>query len=205
MKLCGAGDTWWITARRFFRCLFSTVGNENQVQTERECKRGCKDVGARERGGGVSFPRRPFCLHFSETKKQQGNKQLSPDLFSFLSSDRRPQKCGFATRLPGNCTHFITGVNKVNKRQAAKSWPHRLPPASPQRLPHSFKPPVQPLKQSRGQSYTTWPTACWCHSRPTVCPELDVIYSSHICCPCTSAKSIRFFFLFSQQIHPRKA
>lgn len=70
------------------------------------------------------------------------------------------KNAAFALQLPGNCTHFITGINKVNKTQAMNSLPHVLPPVSPQRLPHSLGLFVQSLNNAECQSYatkrTTW-------------------------------------------------
>lgn len=115
-----------------------------------------------------------------------------PPVFPFFSLlTKGPKNVALQHSSQVTARTLLPGVNKANKSQATKSWPQRLPPASPQCLPHSVNLSVQ-----WGQSYTTLPTTWWCESQQTICPELDTIHSFFVC------DSLTYFFLYPPPSSP---
>lgn len=83
----------------------------------------------------------------------------SPPEFSPSFLTEGPKNAAFPRSSQVTARTLLRGVNKVNKTQAAKSLPHRLPPASAQRPSHSLCHVTAASKtMQRGQSYATQPT-----------------------------------------------
>lgn len=127
-----------------------------------------------------------------------------PDFFPLLTEG--PKNAAFLRSSQVTARTLLRGVNKVNKTQPAKSLPHRLPPASAQRLSLPSATWPQPLKQCRGPKLRnpTKPPGDVSHNG--LFAQNLMWFMHHTCAHlCTSAKSIVFFFfLFSQQAHLRK-
>lgn len=120
----------------------------------------------------------------------------SPLTFSFFSLlTEGPKNAALQRSSQVTARTLLRGVNKVNKTQPAKSWPHRLPPASPQRLPRSLN-PVSAASKTKQRAKLHNPTnhlVMWLTTNYSHRTWSD-LFTAHL-----------LFVLFSsQQIHPRK-